>query len=296
MKAPAQHLRTHAVAPLRPHGVGAVALVVVAAAGVVGAVAGGVHSHVGHASTIPRLSTLLGDVAVATTVSVLVAGAVLFMIIRPRRRFMDDTKKDPPPMSLRERILIQLAMAALVAAPLTVVVLLLRDHMHRVVTTRGPGVGLGRQVPTKPSSTTGPHIEWTFFLALVIGALVILAFVAVQRARRSREDEDVEPEDALEPVVAAGVEALESERDPRRAVIKAYLAMERTLGEQGMPRKPTETPFEYLRRVLAELGAGAASARRLTSLFERAKFSRHEIDEGMRQDALLALSTLRATA
>ena len=57
-----------------------------------------------------------------------------------------------------------------------------------------------------------------------------------------QEDARAEPEDALEPVVAAGVEALESERDPRRAVIKAYLAMERTLGEQGMPRQPSRDP------------------------------------------------------
>jgi hypothetical protein len=296
MKAPTQHLRTGAVAPLRPRGVGAITLLVVAAAAVVGAVAGGVHSHVGHASTIPRLSTLLGDVAVATTVSVLVAGAVLFMIMRPRRRFMDDAAKDPPPGTRRERILIQLAMLALVAAPITVVLLLLRGHVHPAVTTTQAGTGLGRQVPVKPVSTTGPHVQWTFFLALVIGALVILAFVAVSRARRAEEDAEAQPDDALEPVVAAGVEALESERDPRRAVIKAYLAMERTLGEQGMPRRPTETPLEYLRRVLAELGAAAVSAGRLTSLFERAKFSRHDIDEEMRQEALSALATLRATA
>ena len=73
--------------------------------------------------------------------------------------------------------------------------------------------------------TTGPHVQWTFFLALVIGALVILAFVAVSRARRAEEDAEAQPDDALEPVAAAGVEALESERDPRRAVIKAYLTM-----------------------------------------------------------------------
>ena len=95
-----------------------------------GAVAGGVHSHVGHASTIPRLSTLLGYVAVATTVSVLVAGAVLFLIMRPRRRFSDDAAKDPPPGTRLERTLIQLAMLALMAAPITAVLLLLRDHMH----------------------------------------------------------------------------------------------------------------------------------------------------------------------
>jgi hypothetical protein len=285
-------LRVQAPAPLRPPWLLGIAAGVVFAAAVVGAVAGGVHSHVGHASTIPRLSTLLGYVAVATTVTALVAGSVLFFILRPRRRPSDDAAKDPPPGTRLERILIQLAMLALVAAPLTVVLLLLRDRTHRRVI--GPQAGPGLAHAVDPGSTTGPHIQWTFFLALAVGALVILAFVAVSRARRTPED-DAGPEDALEPVVAAGVEALESERDPRRAVIKAYLVMERTFGEHGMPRRPTETPLEYLRRVLEELGAGAASARRLTSLFERAKFSRHAIDERMRQDALSDLAALRAT-
>jgi hypothetical protein len=296
VRAPETELRVDAAPPLRPAWLFGAAGAALLAAAVVGAVAGGVHSHVGHASTIPRLSTLVGDVAVASIVSILVAGSVLFFILRPRRRFTDDAAKDPPPGTRLERILIQLAMLALIAAPLTVVLLLLRDYAHPQVI--GPQVGTRAVIrrTVKPGSTTGPHIQWTFFLALVVGALVILAFVAVSRARRAQEEEDVAPEDALEPVVAAGVEALESEQDPRRAVIQAYLAMERTLGEQGMPRRPAETPLEYLRRVLEELGAAAASARRLTSLFERAKFSRHTIDERMRQEALADLAELRVPA
>lgn len=295
MRAPETELRVQAPPPVRLPWLLGAAIAATFGAAVAGAVAGGVHSHVGHASTIPRLSTLLGYVAVATTVSFFVAGGVLFMILRPRRRLKDDAAKNRPPGSRLERILIELAMLALVVAPVTAVLLLLRDSRRPITTTQG-GVGLGGRAPVKPVSTTGPHIEWTFFLALVVAALVILAYVAVYRARRAEEARDAEAEDALEPVVAAGVEALESERDPRRAVIKAYLAMERTLGEQGMARKPNETPLEYLRRVLAELGAAAASARRLTSLFERAKFSQHEIDEGMRRDALSALQTLRTGA
>jgi hypothetical protein len=261
MKSPATEVRVQAAPPLRPPWLLGAAVAVVLAAGVVGAVAGGVHSHVGHASTIPRLSTLLGEIAVATTVSVLTAGAVLFMIIRPRRRFMEGATADKPPGSLKERILIQLAMAALVAAPLTVVALLLHDRVHPVVTRTGVSPVLGRQVPIKPGATTGPHIQWTFFLALAVGAIVILVFVAVHRVRREVAAE-AQLEDALEPVVAAGVEALESERDPRRAVIKAYLAMERTLGEEGMPRKPTETPFEYLRRARGTSAAREQRRRR----------------------------------
>jgi hypothetical protein len=79
-------------------------------------------------------------------------------------------------------------------------------------------------------------------------------------------------------------------------VIKAYAAMERTLAEQELPRKPAETPLEYLRRMLQDLGGRADPARRLTGLFEEAKFSAHVIDEPMRQDALTCLAALRGGA
>ena len=88
--------------------------------------------------------------------------------------------------------------------------------------------------------------------------------------------------------------ALESESDPRQAVIKAYAGMERALAEDGLPRQPSETPLEYLRRALERLSASTAATTRLTSLFEQAKFSSHAIDEPMRREALAALGELRS--
>jgi hypothetical protein len=86
---------------------------------------------------------------------------------------------------------------------------------------------------------------------------------------------------------------LRRERDPRRAVIAAYARMERSLGGYGLPRRPAEAPLEYLGRVLAELAGSAAAARRLTRLFERAKFSEHAIDVKMKVDAIDAVVAVR---
>jgi hypothetical protein len=49
--------------------------------------------------------------------------------------------------------------------------------------------------------------------------------------------------------------------------------MERALAAGGLPRRPSEAPFEYVERALGELETSAESARRLTDLFEWAKFS-----------------------
>ena len=76
-------------------------------------------------------------------------------------------------------------------------------------------------------------------------------------------------------------------------MIRAYARMERALGSYGLARRPSETPLEYLARALTSLRVGRRSVERLSALFERAKFSQHEIDPSMKGDALAALGALR---
>jgi hypothetical protein len=95
-------------------------------------------------------------------------------------------------------------------------------------------------------------------------------------------------------VLGETLDDLLRERDPRKAVIGAYVRMERTLAARGFPRRESEAPLEYLARILGIVGGSGHSARRLTRLFERARFSPHEIDEKMRDDAIQSLIGLRA--
>jgi hypothetical protein len=70
--------------------------------------------------------------------------------------------------------------------------------------------------------------------------------------------------------------------------------MEQTFAVHGVPREKADTPLEYLARVLEGLSVSTSSARGLTELYERAKFSPHAIDETMKDDAIEALAGLRA--
>jgi hypothetical protein len=289
----ARGLRAEAAPPLRP----AAAVVVVAgvclAAAVIGAVAGGVHSHVGSAPGAARLSAVLGYVAVAALLSLLVTGLTLFFIVRPRRWSEDEEEetREGPPLTRLQKAAIFVGVLLVLAAPIVALLFLSR---HRAAqTTNGGGFGLPAGSRGSRPVVTAVHIEWTFFLALAVAGLVILVYMAILRYR-NQAPPDEEAEDVLEPAVAAGIEALESEPDPRSAVVKAWTAMEATLRARGFGRRAVETPLEYLRRVLVEVGAAAPAARRLTSLFEEARFSRHEIDERMRGDALAALAAVRS--
>ncbi|HEX6678902.1 MAG TPA: DUF4129 domain-containing protein, partial [Actinomycetes bacterium] len=97
----------------------------------------------------------------------------------------------------------------------------------------------------------------------------------------------------LSELVERSLAELEDERDPRRAVIAAYAGMEQTLAASGVPRAPAEAPLEYLARALVELRVSAAAADRLTELFQRARFSHHEVGEAMKREAIEALAAVR---
>jgi hypothetical protein len=86
---------------------------------------------------------------------------------------------------------------------------------------------------------------------------------------------------------------IESEPDPRRAIIRAYARMEAVLARSGVPRRPSETPFEYIEAALRQLLVPAAPVRSLTELFEIARFSERRLDGSMKQRAIDCLLEVR---
>jgi Domain of unknown function (DUF4129) len=139
-----------------------------------------------------------------------------------------------------------------------------------------------------------PPIDWVIVLTVFGVALVAFATVAAMMIRGNKHVlREVEARKALAEILDDTLDDLRAERDPRKAVIAAYSRMERSLASFGLPRRPFEAPVEYLNRVLEELRSSSPAARRLTHLFERAKFSQHVIDGGMKEEAIDAVATLR---
>ncbi len=158
-----------------------------------------------------------------------------------------------------------------------------------------PGTGETPQVTTTPElDTYEPEFAWIPVLVLV-GLLVVGTLAAwwasVRRRRARTAAEPATLGEALADVLDETLDDLRAERDPRRAVIAAYARLQRVLAAYGLPRRPCEAPFEYLRRVLGDLSVSPEAIRRLTLLFERAKFSQHEVGETMKEEAIAALQT-----
>ena len=143
-----------------------------------------------------------------------------------------------------------------------------------------------------------PEFEWSiFWVAVAIAVAGGAWFVWRWRRRRKRTLVPLELQSTVAEDFAASIgdaiDDLEAEPDARRAVIAAYARMEGVLSRHGLRRLPSETSVEYLRRVLIGLTTRGDSVKRLTGLFEQAKFSRHEIDAGMKQEAIDALREIR---
>jgi hypothetical protein len=224
-------------------------------------------------------------------VAVLVAAAfyVYFFLVRnpqPRAR-----------KSFGSRVAQGLAFLALLLFVATAIVYVRRHSAALRLKLGALGVAGNRPGHhTVAGASRSVSFEWPVLLAFV--ALLLVAWFLVHRRRGAFASLPVPADDtALAAVVAASIgdaiEDLEAEPDARRAVIAAYARMEGVLARHGLGRTPSETPLEYLRRVLLGLTARGDAVEALTGLFEEAQFSGHQIDAGMKRDAIGALRSIR---
>jgi hypothetical protein len=139
-----------------------------------------------------------------------------------------------------------------------------------------------------------PQLRWdeiSVFIVLIAGTAIVL--YAGRRTKRTPRPWVFGRKEEVSLAIDESIEDLRTDPDLRRAIVAAYARMEQALGRAGLPRHPAEAPFEYVERALTSLDTSAESVRRLTALFETAKFSHHEPEPEMRDEAIDALLAVR---
>jgi hypothetical protein len=144
---------------------------------------------------------------------------------------------------------------------------------------------LPQKTPTSIPSLDVALAALLVLLALAVFAVMVLVAMA-DRIERWWTGRGVAAGAVVPPAPAALVPAdLRAEPDPRVAIIRAYGYLERALAAARAPRAAWETPAEFMRTTLARLPLPAAPLRRLTGLFEVARFSRHPLGTDARDAA-----------
>ena len=206
--------------------------------------------------------------------------------------FVTGREEERPTLPARKNWVLAVFVSMIVGSVVAVLLLrYLHDHHGAHDNPVSQLAGLAKH----GSKTTGVvQFDWGPVIVVATLAVVALgaaAWFAVERRRVHRRTELPTAELAL--ALERTIADLRAEADPRKAVIAAYAQMERTLARHGLSRARSEAPFEYLARILHDLDVRDEAVRTLTGLFEYAKFSRHEIDGGMKEDAIAALLAIR---
>jgi hypothetical protein len=200
----------------------------------------------------------------------------------PRRRTIWDIIVPP--------IALVIALAALYS---------IRNRLATIANRSGTGFSsaTAASLQANPGQSGGPYfhgVDWIALGIVVVTLGIAAGWVAyLLRPIARRPHRRLPLAEQLSGLLDETIDDLIDEPDPRQAVILAYARMERVLGRSGLPRRPPEAPLEYMQRVLNQLGAAEEPVRRLTDLFEWAKFSQHPIDARMRADAIAALQAIR---
>jgi hypothetical protein len=247
-----------------------------------------------------------GGTYVAIAVLLGTTAAAVFILVRRWRRRKADAgaadleEEESGPTDRFDRFLVSLMAYVLIALIAVAFVLVVRQADRWL--PDGGGSGTATPVTDEgPRGGGGARGDTTWWLTSAVLVVVVAAAAAAlwtPLRRRRRVFGGVQGDrgrrtGALVALVDDTVDDLRAERDPRKAIIAAYARMERGLARKGVPRRPWEAPLEYLGRVLRELRADARHVGRLTTLFERAKFSREELPPAAKSEAIDCLLSIR---
>jgi hypothetical protein len=251
--------------------------------------AGGAAATDGTSGAAPSGATSVVNVIVAAMWGAM-AVVVIHIILTIRRR-QDEEPEDLVGRPRRAWWLPWLAAAIILATVVGPIALIRGGSNARDV----PGVATTASVPPRPVDApppdpTTPSI-WTI-LAVAAGAATA-AYVILRRSPKPVDRERPALPEEIVRAVDDSIHDIEAEPNARRAIIRAYARMEGALARSGVPRRPSETPFEYIEGALRRLMVPAEPVRSLTGLFEVARFSDRHLDATAKQRAIDCLLEVR---
>jgi len=150
------------------------------------------------------------------------------------------------------------------------------------------GLGGGGHTTHLISSGNNTYLFVLFSVVLIITVIIFI----VKNYRIEKPKEEITRREIREYFEEA-IYQVKIGKDVRGAILSAYLEMEKLMKAHGVEDKKYYTPREFKEFAIEQLNIREEPVERLTNLFELARYSRHEMNEEHRKEALNALEEIR---
>ena len=132
--------------------------------------------------------------------------------------------------------------------------------------------------------------ELTIYIILGIICVIIVPLIIILKKKFKKQRK--KGGSALEKIATQTIHQLETEADYRKTVIKCYKQMCKWMKSIGIPKASYQTPREFAITAENLLEIPPESLYALTQIFEKAKYSTHEININDRDKAVSSLNEI----
>ncbi len=129
------------------------------------------------------------------------------------------------------------------------------------------------------------------FLVGAISIILLVKFVLYKMERR--ETEEITVKEQMSDTIDRTLDDLIKGKDVRSTIIRCYAEMSKHLERQGVREDESFTPREFREKAMNELDVSQKSISSITSIFEEARYSSHELGEKDKNSAMESLRTLK---
>jgi len=128
-------------------------------------------------------------------------------------------------------------------------------------------------------------------LAIAIGAVAAILVVIIMLFKKRK----VEEGPTIEEIASQTIDRLKTEKDYRKTVIDCYKQMCNWMGNNGVKKDSYQTPREFAMASKGHLQMSPENLYSLTQIFEKARYSPHEINSDDKEKAIKCLSEIILT-
>ncbi len=152
------------------------------------------------------------------------------------------------------------------------------------------GSGGGFSAVTGTSSSPGSsNLYLPLIILLVLGVLLLVKSGLTLIHKPDKEDVEKDVSETIDRTL----KDLYRGKDSRSAIIRCYIEMSEHLQEKGVDERDSFTPREFRARAAEKLALGQEPLFILTSMFEKARYSHHPLEETEKRRAIESLESLK---